>query len=171
MRRVRRLAIALAAMAFLIGGATVATLSEQGWRAFVIHTGSMTPHVPPGDLVIDRPAKHVRVGDIITFAKAPGEYTTHRVAAATPHGLRTRGDANPSDDFGYVQPNQIIGRAVAVIPYGGYVVVFLSHPTGDAGVVLFLLAMWLAWDLFIGTSAAGVPLPAAEPVDGGASVA
>ncbi len=124
-------------------------LMGSGWKAFVVHTGSMTPNVPSGDLVIDRPAGPVHVGEVITFAKAPGQYVTHRVAAITPQGIQTRGDANPSNDFGYVTHAQVVGRVAAVVPYGGFVVVFCSHPAGIAGLMLLIGAIWLGWSLLL----------------------
>ena len=138
-------------------------LMGSGWRALVVHTGSMTPNIPSGDLVIDRPAGPVHVGEVITFAKVPGQYVTHRVAAITPAGIKTRGDANPSDDFGYVAQSQIVGRVYAAVPYAGFVVVFCSHPAGVAGLVLLMCSIWLAWDLFLGSDHAEAPQSLEEP--------
>lgn len=127
-----------------------AGLWASGWRVFIVHTGSMTPKIASGDLVIDRPATSVHVGEVITFAKVHGQYTTHRVAAVTPNGIRTRGDANPSDDFGYVTKSQVSGRVVASVPYAGFAAVFLRQPEGIAGVVLIMVAVCLAWSLSLG---------------------
>jgi signal peptidase I len=152
----RSLLIAVAALAIgciAFGG----VLMGSGWRALVVHTGSMTPNIRSGDLVIDRPAGPVHVGEVITFAKAPGQYVTHRVAAITPAGLKTRGDANPSDDFGYVAQSQIVGRLYAAIPYAGFIVVFCSHPAGVAGLVLLMCSIWLAWNLFLDGDDAKAP--------------
>jgi signal peptidase I len=110
----------------------------------------MAPQIPSGELVIDRPAGPVHVGEVITFAKVPGQYTTHRVAAITPAGIKTRGDANPTDDYGYVSQSQVVGRVHAAIPYAGFVVVFCSHPEGIAGLVLLMCSIWLAWSIFLG---------------------
>jgi signal peptidase len=125
-------------------------LMATGWRAYVVHTGSMTPNIPSGDLVIDRPAGPVHVGQVITFAKSPGFDVTHRVAAITPRGIVTRGDANPSNDFGYVAQSQVVGRVYAAVPYAGFVVAFCSHPLGVIGIILLMFAIWLTWDLFPG---------------------
>jgi len=135
-----------------------------GWRAYVVHTGSMTPNIPSGDLVIDRPPGPVHVGEVITFAKAPGQYVTHRVASITQDGIRTKGDANPSDDFGFVTQSQVVGRVYAAIPYAGFVAVFCSHPEGVIGVVLLMCSIWLAWSLLIesDSSKAAVPASAAD---------
>jgi signal peptidase I len=125
-------------------------LYGQGWRAYVVHTGSMTPHIPSGDLVIDKPGGPVHVGEVITFAKVPGVNVTHRVAAITPEGIQTKGDANPTKDFGYVNQSQVTGRVDAVIPDAGFLVEFFSHPDGVAGVVLLMCSIWMAWGLFLG---------------------
>jgi signal peptidase I len=140
-------AIAVAAVGCI---ALAGILWGQGWRAFVVHTGSMTPHIRSGELVIDQPVKTLHVGEVVTFAKVPGQYTTHRVAAVTPAGIKTKGDANPSDDFGYVTQPQVVGKVYAAIPYAGFVVVFCSHPAGIAGLVLLMCSIWLAWSLFLG---------------------
>ena len=141
----------LMAGAVLIVGciAFAGVLRGSGWRAFVVHTGSMTPNISSGDLVVDRPAGPVHVGQVITFAKGPGQYVTHRVAAITPEGIETRGDANPSNDFGYVTQSQVVGRVYAAVPYAGFVVVFCSHPAGVIGLVLLMCAIGLSWSLFL----------------------
>ena len=66
----------------------------------MVHTGSMTPNIASGDLVIDRPAGPVHVGQVITFAKAPGQYVTHRVAAITPKESRPEGTPTPPTTSG-----------------------------------------------------------------------
>jgi signal peptidase I len=136
-----------------------------GWRAYVVHTGSMTPNIPSGDLVIDRPAGPVHVGEVITFAKTPGQTVTHRVAAITKDGIETKGDANPTRDFGYVTRSQLVGRVYAAIPYGGFLVVFCSHPEGVIGVVLLMCSIWMAWSLFV--EAPGGPWPELSPTNNG----
>ncbi len=113
----------------------------------MVRTGSMAPSIRPGDVVVDVPAKNVRPGEVITFARAAGSYTTHRVVAVTARGIQTKGDANPSPDYGYVTPSEVAGREVAVVPKAGYVLEFLSHPEGLASLALFLLAAWFGWGL------------------------
>ena len=158
MKIVRRIVASVATCLIVVLVGSGILLWVSGWRMFIVHTGSMTPNIPSGDLVIDRPASSVRTGEVITFAKAPGQYTTHRVAAITSHGIETRGDANPSNDFGYVTRPEIAGRVVAAIPYAGFVAAFLTHPTGVAGLILFMVSIWLAWDLLLGTDAEHSPV-------------
>ena len=50
-----------------IAGAGV-WLWHSGYRAYVVHTGSMSPNYKPGSLVIDGPAKgNYHPGEVITF--------------------------------------------------------------------------------------------------------
>ncbi len=119
----------------------------------------MTPHIDSGDLVIDRPAGPVHVGQVITFAKATGQYVTHRVAAITPAGIQTKGDANPTDDFGYVTQAQVAGRVAAVIPDAGFAVVFCTHPEGVIGLVMLMGGIGLAWSLLLGKDHLGTEVP------------
>jgi signal peptidase len=139
--------------------ACIGIMTGLGWRAYVVHTGSMTPNIPSGDLVIDRPAGPVHVGEVITFARAPGQYVTHRVHAITADGIQTKGDANPTPDFGYVTQSEVKGRVDAVIPGAGYVAVFCSHPDGVAGVVLLMCSIWLAWSLFLESDVSNGAIP------------
>ena len=145
---VRSLLIAMAVLVIgciAFGGVLVAS----GWRAFVVHTGSMTPNIPSGDLVIDRPAGPVHVRQVITFAKAPGQYVTHRVAAITPEGIQTRGTPTRATTSGTSpSPRSWVGlrRGPLRRVRGGV----LLHPAGVVGLVLLMGAIGLAWSLFLG---------------------
>lgn len=102
-----------------------------GATPYVILTGSMRPHLPPGTLVVVRPAaaSTIRVGDVITYQVRSGDPTvvTHRVIAQgvnTSTGayiFRTEGDANTAPDPGWVRPVQIKGRLWYAVPWLGYV--------------------------------------------------
>jgi len=88
-------------------------------------TGSMTPTIRPGDLVIVRPtpAEALYLGDIVTFQPVSGVATliTHRViqidrdAAGQVTGIQTQGDANNSPDKPLV-PGQVMGRVWYTVP-------------------------------------------------------
>ena len=54
-----RLLLAVVVLTLAAGGVVVALAHHQGDRAFVVRTGSMTPDLPPGDLVIDAPPAEV----------------------------------------------------------------------------------------------------------------
>lgn len=108
-----------------------------GGQAYTILTGSMRPAMPPGTLVVSRPAdpNDLRMGDVITFQLKSGqpEVATHRIVGigTTMKGERlftTRGDANDANDVAPVRAVQIRGERWYYVPYVGYLNSFL---TGD----------------------------------------
>lgn len=111
-------AIALGVLIPRIGGAT----------PYTILTGSMTPRMPPGTLVVVRPTdpSQLRIGDVVTYQLESGRPTvvTHRIVAErnTLRGtleFRTKGDANDSPDPAWVKPVQIKGRLWYFVPFLG----------------------------------------------------
>ena len=151
MRLLRTAAICVAA-ACIVGVATAAAVGwHEGYRIYVVHTGSMTPALNPGDAVLDRPAPAaVHQGEVVTFGvnSGPDSVVTHRVNAVAANGIKTKGDANPTPDPWTVQFSDVIGTKFLTLPYGGYVLVYLQHPQGIASVLTALFAMILLWHLF-----------------------
>lgn len=87
----------------------------------VVESGSMTPAISPGDVVVlrDAPAT-IPDGAIVSFRGDDGRLVTHRIAGRTADGsYRTRGDANPTFDSEPVPAGDIIGIAAAVVPHIG----------------------------------------------------
>jgi signal peptidase len=158
MRRVRRIAIVSATMAMLaIVG--IGLLSwHQGYRAYAIKTGSMTPTYPTGALVVDRPAdgSTPSVGQVVTFRTTSG-LVTHRVHALKDGGFETKGDANRSTDVGIVPVRDVAGEVVWGAASLGYVFVFFQQPTGALSLMLLTLSIYLAWTVFF-------PAKEGEPV-------
>ena len=108
-----------------------------GWRPVTVTSGSMAPRIRAGDLVMyDRGARHPGPGAIVVFRRpGTGELLTHRVAAVTAAGeLRTRGDANPTNDAEAVPLANVRGRVRLVIPGAGALL------RNRLGLVLVLLA-------------------------------
>ena len=79
---------------------------HSGYRAYVIHTGSMESTLMPGDLIIDRPVTgELQPGEIITFRHSAGpDLVTHRITDITAAGIHTKGDANRSADVWLINP-------------------------------------------------------------------
>lgn len=104
---------ALAAVALLL----------VGWRPVVLVSGSMSPTMPTGSLVLTRPvpAAEVRVGDVVTVP-VPGTdaRVTHRVTGLTAEDGATwatlRGDANETDDAAAYPLVGTVLRATAAVP-------------------------------------------------------
>jgi signal peptidase len=147
----RRLGFTLVLLLLTGVVATAGAFWLQGYRIYVVHTGSMEPTYMPGDLVIDRPAAHVRPGDVITFRHSDltTDVVTHRVTAVNPNGLiHTKGDANTSADVWEIRPDQVQGRVRLHLRNLGYLAVYLKQPSGIGSLVTALAAIVLLWGLF-----------------------
>jgi signal peptidase len=100
----------------------------------IIVTGSMTPTIDVGDMVIAKKvdARAVRVGDIVQYRRDK-MVINHRVIDIqnTDNGevFTTKGDANPSADPP-VTSKQIIGKDVLTIPKIGLLSMFLRGELG-----------------------------------------
>jgi signal peptidase len=106
--------------------------------ALTVVTGSMTPDIPVGSVVLDRPVDPgtLRVGDIATYQKAPGvdEYITHRIVqidtSTSPTTFVFKGDANRGPDIKPVPAGAIRGKVWFHVPYLGGVRDSLSGAFG-----------------------------------------
>jgi signal peptidase I len=121
-----------------------------GRETIVIGGRSMEPAVPLGAAVVIEPVDPTTLaaGDIVSLRAGPQHALfTHRIVAVVdrPDGrwLRTKGDANGEDDPTLVSVGGVVGRAEAIVPWAGYLIVLLSVPTGLA-FVIGLLATLLA---------------------------
>jgi signal peptidase len=131
-----------------------------GYRGEVILSGSMRPHLQPGDLVVVQkiaPAQ-MRVGDVVSF-KAPnrgGITITHRVRSLrTAHDGRifvvTRGDANNNPERWSIARSGSVGRVVATVPKAGYVTRWIAGRTVRllllvaVGAAMLIVGLRWAW--------------------------
>ena len=123
-----------------------------GQPVMTIISGSMTPTIAVGDIVVDAPvtaaqASHFHAGQIISFRAAPGslEIITHRIVAVRVQdgavSYITKGDANNSADSTPRPASDVIGLYRFSIPRGGYVLVAMHTPR----VIVMLLASALLW--------------------------
>lgn len=106
-----------------------------GIKPIIFRSGSMSPAIQTGALAISQTveAKDLAVGDIVTVKTDAGVRVTHRVKDLTftdgKASMVLKGDANKTpDDHVYVV--QSADRVLFDIPKAGYVVSWLSGPTG-----------------------------------------
>ncbi|MGH2466866.1 MAG: S26 family signal peptidase, partial [Candidatus Limnocylindrales bacterium] len=73
-------------LAGVLAFATLFGLGASAWangvRLYIVRTGSMSPAVRAGDLVVDLPVTTtttLHIGDIITFHPQPETTETHRI--------------------------------------------------------------------------------------------
>ena len=102
--------------------------------SYTVMSGSMSPALYPGDLVIvkyEAPVD-IKVGDIVTVKS--GEFTyTHRVFEKMEGDkFVLKGDANKGPDPSFVEASQIIGNVILVFPF--------NHLYTQYGFALALLA-------------------------------
>ncbi|MEU4216013.1 S26 family signal peptidase [Actinoplanes sp. NPDC026623] len=148
----------LVAIGLLAAGAAVIAWTilplAWGWSSSVIVSGSMSPRVHRGDIVVSSPPApdwRPAVGQVVTVPDPlhPGETVTHRVVGFDERGLLvTRGDANGSDDAFRTAPGQVRGIARLLVPRIGLATQLLreGHPTmfvAQGAVVLAVLALAL----------------------------
>jgi signal peptidase I len=124
-----------------------------GWHGSVVQTGSMRPHIDPGDLVLltDLPEDSpVPLGGVVEFrtpaaAEPSGESGSrlHRVVAPGDEQGQwvTAGDANHDVDSTQISRSQITGQARLLVPWVGLPSLWIAHRE------LGLLAAWLALTL------------------------
>jgi signal peptidase len=135
---------------FITAGAAVSALWLHGYRMYVVHTGSMTPTLNPGDLVIDKRQTALRAGEIITFRHSDltSDVVTHRIQSVTLAGIHTKGDANRSADAWTIRPDQVQGHVVLKLHGFGYLAVYFKQPTGVASFAVGVVGLLLLYGLF-----------------------
>src|SRR5579859_3049322 len=92
------------------------------WFPVLVISGSMTPHVMPGDVLVYQHGGHPRRGQIVLFHEPgrPDRLISHRVDKVLPDGaLVTWGDANPVPDSDPVPRHMYAGLARLRVPYVG----------------------------------------------------
>lgn len=115
--------------------------------ALTVLTGSMTPKIPVGSVVVDRPVDPgtLKVGDIATYQKVAGkaEYVTHRIikidTSKSPVLFTFKGDANRGPDALPVPATAIRGKVWFHLPYLGALREGLRTKGGVSGVAMLLL--------------------------------
>ena len=131
--------------------------SVGGHPLFIVLSGSMTPVIDTGDLVVDEhlsstQAAHLHAGQIISFHRGTGATPiTHRIVAITLTGggvaYTTKGDANNAADLVPVPSTQIVGLYDFKIPMGGRIINGLRQPL-TLGLLLGAPALWLLSGFF-----------------------
>jgi signal peptidase I len=150
MRARRFLAWALGAFVLALLLAAAAPLA-LGWRSMAVRSGSMTPTIRTGDVVVVRPIAPTEadIGEIVTFRDpdGSGRLLVHRVRAISRRGgqvaVTTQGDANSAREHWQVAADGSIGEVVYRVPLLGFAVAWIGSPAGRVGLII-LPALLLA---------------------------
>jgi signal peptidase len=133
----------------LLGSAAALGLYETGsipYRVYVVHTGSMSPAIPPESAVIVKEGEY-HVGGVISFTEH-GAVVSHRLVAINPDGtITTKGDANRTADPWRVPVSNVIGGVVAAPRHLGYLLMYVRTPQGGASILFAFLCLWQIWAL------------------------
>lgn len=130
-----------------------------GARSMVVLSGSMTPTIRTGDVVVVQPIRptDAAVGDIVTFQAPDGsdKLLVHRVRAVAQRKgkvyVTTQGDANTTQEHWKVPVDGTIGSVAYRIPMLGFASGWISSPAGRIGllilpglalIVSFLARIW-----------------------------
>lgn len=112
------------------------------WKLFIVQSGSMSPTVGIGSVVIVAPKDEYKKDDVITYKtgvgvnmKAKDATITHRIIDIkrtdddSPLYI-TKGDNNSNIDSDPVTLIQVVGKIILVIPFLGYILSFTKTQTG-----------------------------------------
>lgn len=86
-----------------------------GYSKLNVVSGSMSPTINVGDMILIKESKNYDVGDIITF-KEDDSFVTHRIVKKESNGFVTKGDFNNKNDNSIVTNDKIIGKVVHISP-------------------------------------------------------
>ena len=140
----------------IIGGLFAASATPlAGYKVFTVMSGSMTPAIPTGRVVIVTPRDTYAEGDVVTAASGdPHRPVTHRIVRVEHAGAQTRyitkGDANATEDTTPRLPAHIIGAVRAHIPLIGYPIAWVRTPVGFV-VLLVIPATLLVYHEILST--------------------
>ncbi len=100
------------------------------YHVFLVQSGSMSPALKTGDVVIIKPVSLYKVNDIITFNSQQNFTVTHRIAQVNNDSFITKGDANPVADQNTLRNSDILGKVFFTIPKIGYFIMFVKSLPG-----------------------------------------
>ncbi len=136
-------AISVAVLALVL---FMAVSPAIGFRFDPVRSGSMSPAIEVGDLVISSSVDHedIKVGDIIVFRHS-GMLICHRVIDINPEAgwIKTQGDANEDPDPYTISYDDVATEVGLVVPYAGHAVLFLKSVYGWVLIFVIIAAMLL----------------------------
>jgi signal peptidase len=130
-------------------------LAPFGFRSATVMSGSMTPTLNVGDIVIERPIEpaEARIGDVISFTDPQDDerLLTHRVRSIKIKGdeftFTTKGDANNTEEKWRISSDGSIGRATMTVPKVGYLLGSQRGPWMRVSFVVIPAVIWAIYEL------------------------
>ena len=130
----------------------LSNLGLFGYKFYDVLTGSMSPTINPGSLIIVKEIddSEAKEGDIITFkGTSTSNLTTHRVVEVIEKNnnikFQTKGDANDVLDPMLVDEGLLVGKVILDIPYMGKVMSFINQ---YRVIIVILIIVYLCFGTF-----------------------
>ena len=127
-----------------------------GFGNAVIETGSMTPTIKVGDIIVFHHESHYKVGEVITFdQEGYDKPITHRIIAVSVNSngeecYRTKGDYqynSPDQDEGevekYIAYSAVHGKVILTLHNGEAIIDFIKSPAGILIIILIIAAIYI----------------------------
>ena len=142
--------VGLAVAGFVVWGALWAAIVPPlfGWSPIAVTSGSMEPHIGPGDLVfVESSDGHdLSPGTVIVFDGPTGDRVTHRIVDVTPDGeYVTRGDAGSRIDSTPVAPSDVEGVGRMIVPEIGRPILWVADGRWVTLLLAAIAGMAAAW--------------------------
>ena len=112
--------------------------SNTKFSLYAVESGSMSPAIPQGSIVLVQQSPTYKKNDIINFRDPanPKKTTTHRITKVndnkepTKITYVTKGDANKTIDIEERSSGDVIGKVSYSLPFLGYIVLFAKTQIG-----------------------------------------
>ncbi len=122
-----------------------------GYSKSVVMSGSMEDEIYAGDLLIYKTQDEYREQDIILFYdEKQGVFVTHRIVRIEDGKFITQGDANNIEDSEPVEPRNVHGKVISVLPGVGKALGFFTTATGLFSIA-FIAALIIVYPYLIKT--------------------
>lgn len=119
-----------------------------GYTFFEVATGSMSPTMQVGDVIIVKITKEVEQNDIIVYIDGKN-IITHRLIERKDNELIAKGDANNSEDKP-IQEDMVLGKVIKILPkIGVWRKIFTSSEI--VGLILILIVLFSAVFMYSGS--------------------
>lgn len=106
------------------------TPNVLGNKFYVIASGSMEPEISIGDVAIINNKEKAKTGKVVAY-RDNKTIIVHRVIEEVEESgvtkYKTKGDSNNAADIKLVNEQQIEGTCTLIIPYIGYIIIFIYN--------------------------------------------
>lgn len=152
-------------LVFIAAGVAFIAIPYFGNQALIVRSGSMTPTIDVGSIVVVRSANKFdspvplatplyNKGDVIAFRSEKNSKTiiTHRIVSAETNNngvaYKTKGDANDEPDGWTVSEKNILGKTFITIPAVGKLLAFAKSKVGFSLLIIFPAVLVILMEMF-----------------------